>query len=242
MGILRRLFRKPNKKPDRLLQTTQQGVPPIQKPQVLNKTIWLNFFVDKLQNKFKEFSHVGESVQLWIPKIDYPEKIYIYHRNGPGGCLGIVPPQFFDMIISHLKKGLDSVAYIEEFTKNGCKILCGLISEEETEQNKEAEKSINKAKALEKTNAEEAVCLYRKAIGILKEIDQNCKRNFCTWRNQRFPINRLSLLLEKQKRYEECLEEIEAYEKSTDKVGLYAGEKESLEKRKERVKKVLRKD
>ena len=196
MGILRRLFGKPNKKPDRLLQTTQQAVPPIQKPQVLNKTIWLNFFVDGLQKEFKEFSHVGESVKLWIPKIDYPEKIYIYHRNGPGGCLGIVPSQFFDMIISHLKKGLESVANIEELTENGCKILCGLISKEETEQNKEAEESINEAKVLEKTNAEEAVRLYRKAMVILREIDQNCKRNFCTWRSQRFPINRLSLLLE----------------------------------------------
>jgi hypothetical protein len=45
--------------------------------------------------------------------------------------------------------------------------------------------------------------------------------------------------LERQKRYKECLEEIEVYEKLTDKVGLYAGEKERLEKRKEKIIKII---
>jgi hypothetical protein len=47
--------------------------------------------------------------------------------------------------------------------------------------------------------------------------------------------------LERKRRYQECLEEIEAYERVVDKVGLYAGEKEILEKRKERMLKAVKK-
>ena len=86
----------------------------------------------------------------------------------------------------------------------------------------EAKEIIFHAKTLERSNIEEAIFLYRKAIGMLKEIDQNFGNNL---RYQRFPINRLSLVLEKQKRYKECLEEIEAYETLTDKIGLYSGER-----------------
>jgi hypothetical protein len=46
--------------------------------------------------------------------------------------------------------------------------------------------------------------------------------------------------LQKQKRYKECLEEIEAYEKLTDKIGLYKGEKEKLEKRKVTIIKIIK--
>jgi len=103
----------------------------------------------------------------------------------------------------------------------------------------EAKEIIFQAKTLEKNNIEEAIFLYRKAIGMLKEIEQNFGDNL---RYQRFPINRLSLVLEKQKRYKECLEEIEAYEKLTDKIGLYAGDKERIEKRKEKIIKIISKE
>jgi len=104
-------------------------------------------------------------------------------------------------------------------------------------KNNEAKEIIFQATTLEKSNIEEAIFLYRKAIGMLKEIDQNFGNNL---RYQRFPINRLSLVLEKQKRYKECLEEIEAYEKLTDKIGLYKGEKEKLEKRKVKIMKIIK--
>jgi len=103
----------------------------------------------------------------------------------------------------------------------------------------EAKEIIFQAKTLEKSNIEEAIFLYGKAIGMLREIDQNFGDNL---RYQRFPINRLSLVLEKQKRYKECLEEIEAYEKLTDKIGLYAGDKERIEKRKEKIIKIISKE
>jgi|LGOV01.1.fsa_nt_gb hypothetical protein len=243
MGFLRWLFGEPNKKPD-YIEPPQDLIPANQNQEDSNKTNCFTFFVDGLQDNFKEFSHVGESVNLWIPDVDDPDKVYIYHRDGPGGCLGTVPSEKnFDWpIIFHLEAGKNYYAKIIELTENECKIECRLISKEETEHRKEAEEIIIKANALEKTNNEEAVCLYRKAMGILTEIDQQWEKNFSTWRKQRFPINRLSLVLERQKRYKECLEEIEAYEKLSDKVGLYAGEKEKLEKRKERIKKIVRKD
>jgi len=245
MNLLRWLFRKPNKKP-KLRTSPQNIIPANQNQEVINETVGFTFRVDKLQTDFKEFSRVGEFVNLWIPKIDYPDKVYIYHRDGPGGCLGFVPSKYSNAIISHLEDGLEFYAEVVELTDKTCKINCRLISKEETEHRKEmvreAEETIIKAKALEKTNNEEAVCLYRKAMGILREIDQQGEKNFSAWRKQRFPINRLSLVLERQKRYKECLEEIEAYEKLSDKVGLYAGEKERLEKRKEKVLKAINKD
>ena len=103
---------------------------------------------------------------------------------------------------------------------------------------REASEIIFQAKTLEKTNIEESIFLYRKTIEIIKEIDKQYG-NFARC-SIRFPINRLSLVLERQKRYKECLEEIEAYEKLTDKVGLYAGEKERLEKRKEKIIKIIK--
>jgi len=107
---------------------------------------------------------------------------------------------------------------------------------------KEVKEIIAKAKTVENTNSDDAVFLYREAIRMLKDIDHQCEKYFSTWRQQKFPINRLSLVLERQKRYKECVEEIEAYEKLTDKIGLYAGEKESLEKRTEKVLKAISKD
>lgn len=75
---------------------------------------------------------MGESVKLWIPK-DNAEKVYIYHRDGPGGCLGIVPSNNNDIIISHLEKALEYEAIIEDLKENQCKIKCRLISKKETE-------------------------------------------------------------------------------------------------------------
>jgi hypothetical protein len=46
--------------------------------------------------------------------------------------------------------------------------------------------------------------------------------------------------LERQKRYQECLDEIEAYEKVNDKLGLYNDEKQTIEKRKERIMKKIK--
>ena len=152
MGFLRRLFGKPNKKPDRIEKpqhvipaNQNQGIDRKTHQEVINETGHFTFYVDGLQNKFKEFSQVGEPVSLWIPKVDDPDEVYIYHRGGPGGCLGFVPLEYFDTIISHLKKALEYEANIEELTENLCKIKCRLISKEETKhQIKKGEASLRK--------------------------------------------------------------------------------------------------
>jgi hypothetical protein len=99
------------------------------------------FYVNGLQDEFKEFSRVGESVKLWIPKEGgNPDKVRIYHRDGPRGCLGIVPSRYSNIIISHLKDSLDYESIIEEITDNMCKIKCRLYSKEETIKRKENDK------------------------------------------------------------------------------------------------------
>jgi len=70
-------------------------------------------------------------------------------------------------------------------------------------------------------------------------MDRECDKYPMTWRTERIPIYRLSLILEKQKKYRECLEEIELYQAYDDKVWLYAGEKEKIEKRKQKILKLL---
>jgi hypothetical protein len=55
----------------------------------------------------------------------------------------------------------------------------------------------------------------------------------------RYPINRLSLVLEKQKRYQEALGEIQTYERTPDRRGLTASESETIAARKSRLLKRL---
>jgi DNA polymerase III epsilon subunit-like protein len=144
-----------------------------------------------------------------------------------------------------------SVKIKQIFTKNtkiesiNIKVSIGNMDRDEQKTlfsiDRNAKGIIAKAKTLETTNHEAAISLYRKAIGLLNSIDNQCEKHFSTWRQQKFPINRLSLLLERKRRYQECLEEIETYERVVDKVGLYAGEKEILAKRKERMQKAIKK-
>jgi len=121
------------------IQPLQDVIPANKNQMDSNETGGLTFYVDGLQNEFKEFSRVGESVKLWIPKVN-PDKVYIYHRDGPGGCLGIVPSHYSRNIISHLLDASDYEAVIEELTDNMCKIKCRLSSKEETTHRKAKEK------------------------------------------------------------------------------------------------------
>jgi hypothetical protein len=80
------MFGKLNKEPDRIeyvikyvseAKTPQNVIPASQNKEVINETSYLTFFVDGLQIEFEEFSRVGESVKLWIPKVNNPDKVYI---------------------------------------------------------------------------------------------------------------------------------------------------------------------
>lgn len=107
--------------------------------------------------------------------------------------------------------------------------------------NNDARKIITVAKFYENKYPDLSVSMYRKAIKMLKEIDFQCKKHFSTWRKHKFPINRLTLVLQRQGKYQECLDEIKKYEIEYDKLGLYAGEEKILMKRKDRVLEAIKK-
>ncbi|OPY85320.1 MAG: hypothetical protein A4E71_02141 [Smithella sp. PtaU1.Bin162] len=139
MGMLSRLFGKQNKKSNPI-EPSLVVIPVISNQLDSNESGCLTFYVDSLQKEFKEFSHVGESLNLWAPKDDdgvkILDKVYIYHKSGPGGCLGIVPPEHRDTIFFHLLKELHYECKIEELSESMCKIKCRLSSKEETEKRK----------------------------------------------------------------------------------------------------------
>ncbi len=107
------------------------------------KTDGFVFSIDK--PRIQDITHIGMSVNLWIPRGKNPEKAYIFHRNGPYGPIGIVPPKYSNIIISHLLSAMHYDARIVELTYNTCKIKCKLFSREEDECRKEQHKASLKA-------------------------------------------------------------------------------------------------
>ena len=110
----------------------------------------------------------------------------------------------------------------------------------------EAKKIIKKAKSIENNDPEFAIKLYQKAMTILGEVDRLCEENcemdelirtygLKKWRFVEYPINRLTLLLQKLMRFKECLEQIEKYEQINDRIGLSKKDKESLDQRKAQI-------
>jgi len=96
--------------------------------------------------------------------------------------------------------------------------------------------------------------LYNKAINVLFKVEELYQNTLfykrtgveldyispnAVIRSTRLPINRLSLVLEKNKKYKECLELIEKYKKMEDLVGLTKSDMESIRKRKDRIIKKL---
>lgn len=209
-----------------------------------NFTTQLKKVNESLISRCKE----GEALNLIRErKIDYINYVGVVNKFGE--YLGDINPRDINhyYLAFDIDHGAEVSAKIKQiFTKHGrseciVEISKGDVDWKEydklTVKEREASEIIFQAKTLEKTKVEESIFLYRKAIEIIKEIDKQYG-NFARC-SIRFPINRLSLVLERQKRYKECLEEIEVYEKLTDKVGLYAGEKERLEKRKEKIIKII---
>jgi 5-methylcytosine-specific restriction protein A len=110
----------------------------------------------------------------------------------------------------------------------------------------EIKELIQKAGSMEKSEPDGAINLYYEAVNKLEKLDIILEKDdfvkiYCdrygmhTYRSIRYPINRLSLMLEKSKRYEECLTVIEKYESLDDKFGLTHADQESIRKRKIRM-------
>lgn len=112
-----------------------------------------------------------------------------------------------------------------------------------SKKDQKARKLIRKAKPLEKNKPDKAISLYKQAMVILKEIDKDCKDIPQPFRWERYPINRLTMVLERNERYHEYLEEIEKCESIDDRIGLDLTGNTNLQlrKRKTRIVKKLSK-
>jgi hypothetical protein len=142
-----------------------------------------------------------------------------------GGAFG-----FWDLIFKSRRKSRDCVIEITiESTPYQIKEM-------------EANDLIKRGKSQEKTDPDNSLLLYQRAMTLLQEADGLCagmSKDGKILRRVRHPIDRVTLLLEKEEKYEECLKQIEKYEAAKDPVGLTAGDAESLSKRKARVLKKL---
>lgn len=213
----------------------------------------INNFTTKLKNVANiTLSHckVGDDVIL-IRKygIDKPDYVGVTNKNGEHmGDLDYsdASHHYLAYDIDH---GAEVSAKIDEIIIQKNKTQCFIkisksgvnwyeIDKFDVKEKKIAE-LIQKAKQLEKTDSTQAIQAYREAAKMLIQLDRECDKYPTTWRTVRIPIYRLSLILEKQKQYEECVEEIESYQAYDDKVMLYAGEKGKIEKRKLKILKLL---
>ena len=87
------------------------------------------------------------------------------------------------------------------------------------------------AEDLEKVNRRQAVRTYRDAIERIKKFDARSLGQ----RSAKYPINRLSLVLERLKDYRIALDEIRQYEAYDDQRGLPKQEREAIRKREQRL-------
>lgn len=95
---------------------------------------------------------------------------------------------------------------------------------------------INEAKKLEKGNPAAAVKGYQEVVKRIRDLDAQ-GREAQLWRTGRYPINRLSLVLERSGRIAEAVQEIERWYAYEDPVGINKSDEESVRKRLERLRK-----
>jgi tetratricopeptide (TPR) repeat protein len=107
------------------------------------------------------------------------------------------------------------------------------------DKSREIEKLIDSANEQEKKDLDKAIRIYRKAIQNIEELD-SISPLAKAWRSARYPINRLSMMLDKSGRFDEALQEIEKYEHYPDSTGLSKVDEEAIQKRKIRLKKKIK--
>jgi hypothetical protein len=213
----------------------------------------INNFTTKLKNVDNitlSRCKVGDDVILIREhKIDKPDYICVINKNGEYiGDLDSADASHH-YLVHDIDHGSEVLATIDEIIIKSKKTQCFIkISKSEVNwdkidkfnaKEKKISELIHKAKQFENTDCEQAAQAYREAKKMLIQMDRECDKYPMTWRKERIPIYRLTLILEKQKKYRECLEEIESYQAYDDKVWLYAGEKEKIEKRKSKISKLL---
>ncbi len=143
-------------------------------------------------------------------------------------------PSFFEKLLKKSGKSYGCVLLITKGDYNWSIVNLFL------EESQEIEKILVKAKKLEATKPDQAIKHYNKAINMIVEMDSQGILA-ASWRRARHPINRLSLLLEKQQEFEAAYNSIIEYESFNDKCGLVKTDQDSINKRKERLHKKLTK-
>lgn len=98
----------------------------------------------------------------------------------------------------------------------------------------EIERSIHAAHVLEDSDHSAAIAAYRSAIAEMVALDAN-GAIAASWRRARYPVNRLSMLLERNKDYRSSWAVIEEYERYHDALGISAADARSVESRKTRL-------
>lgn len=88
----------------------------------------------------------------------------------------------------------------------------------------------------EKTNPEPAVAQYREAVTQILALDA-LGETAAAWRTNKYPMQRLSLVLDRLGRKAAALAEIERWGSCRDPVGISDADRESVEKRKARLSK-----
>jgi hypothetical protein len=190
----------------------------------------------------------GEKLELRRDRNNAFDQYAIAVYNSGGKQLGYLPAGD-SRLADHMDTGGSAEATVYKVTGGGGRTFGCVVeivkhdpdwkaTEPFRQRNKEIEELLALARETEETNRERAVDLYRSATQAIKDFDG---QGFpaAGWRYVRYPINRLSLVLEKQKRYQEALGEIQTYERTPDRRGLTASESETIAARKSRLLKRL---
>ena len=199
----------------------------------------------------------GDKVQL----IREPENEFDYHaiavRLSDGRQIGWVPKSTNLKLAFHIDVGGKVDASIYKITGGpgflgrifkplakhyGCliKLTYGTLDdvwsliEPLQKRSEEIQGLIGSAKDKEKEHPDEAIALYQKAIDEIKAMDATGPAAVAL-RGARYPINRMSLVMQRQNRYQDALDAIHQYENYKDKVGLVSSDDEAIEKRKIRL-------
>jgi hypothetical protein len=106
------------------------------------------------------------------------------------------------------------------------------------EKSRVIEDLLAEALATEKSDPKKAIQQYTSIIDEIKALDGQGRAARC-WRRARYPINRLSMLLDKVKDYQGARDSIEEYYLYDDQLGLTSADNRAIAARLDRLKNKL---
>ncbi|HXM81242.1 MAG TPA: HIRAN domain-containing protein [Burkholderiales bacterium] len=137
-------------------------------------------------------------------------------------------PGFLGLIFKAFRKSYGCVIEVEKGDPNWKEIAPYM------EKSRDIEELIKTTNVLEETDPTSAISNYRKAIKEIVALD-SAGLIASSWRRAHYPINRISLLLEKTGDHQGALDAILAYEEYGDSYGISSADKKSVAARKVRL-------